>query len=368
MHKTRSVGLVRSPAIAALAALSLLAAGCVSGERPSFESTATSTTPFSTVAPTIDTPNAADTDSAPQTSAAPAQLDERLQRICEVGNPEVAGFVESDEIVEASGLVKATTHDGFWVLNDGADARMFAIGPKGEDRGSVAIAGVQLWDLEDMARWDHDGRTEIVLADIGDNLANRSPTHPLVIASEPDVGAETANARVVFVRYPDRAHNAEAIIIDAEANEVVVITKEEPENSSNDDPLLPAQVFRGSLEGADVDGTEILLRLVGTIDIAALRESSNDTKFHPGELSGVAGLVTGADVSPDGRLIAIRTYGSVWVWARPQGSTVAETLLNPPCEAEPPFELQGEAIAFVDDTRWATLAEGSFVSLRLSPP
>lgn len=276
----------------------------------------------------------------------------------------MVGFIESDKIVEASGLVKASSHDGYWVLNDGGDAQMFAIGPEGEDRGSVAIAGVQLWDLEDMARWDRDGRSEIVLADIGDNLANRSPTHPLVIAVEPDLGAATADARVVFVTYPDGPHNAEAILIDAEANEVVVITKEQ---SVDDAVLLPAQIFAGSLDGADVDGAEIPLALVGTIDIAALRESSNDTKFHPGELSGVSGLVTGADVSPDGRLITVRTYGSVWVWARPVGSSVANTLVSQPCEAEPPFELQGEAIAFVDNTRWATVAEGSFVSLRVSP-
>ncbi len=349
---------------AALTAFAVLLAGCASPARPTLETT----TPTSSVSAGTSLLTSTTTSTSPTSTSTAAesqqQLERRLERICSVGNPEVAGFVGNDDIVEASGIAKASTHDGFWVLNDGADARLFAVGPDGEDRGSVAIAGVQLWDLEDMARWDTGGQTQIVMADIGDNLANRATSHPLVVAVEPQVGAQTANARVVFINYPDGPHNAEALTIDVEANEVVVITKEE---SPTGGQLPPAQVFAGSLDGADVDGAQIELRLVGTIDIEALRDSSSDTKFHPGELSGVAGLVTSADVSPDGRLVAVRTYGSVWVWARPEGTTVAETLLTPPCEAEPPFELQGEAITFVDNARWATLAEGSFASIRLSP-
>lgn len=78
------------------------------------------------------------------------------------------------------------------------------------------------------------------------------------------------------------------------------------------------------------------------------------------EASGPAGqLVTGGDVSPDGSLVALRTYGQVLVWDRAPGQSVADALAGRACQAPAPAELQGEALAFTPDGRgYATLSEG----------
>jgi hypothetical protein len=80
-------------------------------------------------------------------------------------------------------------------------------------------------------------------------------------------------------------------------------------------------------------------------------------------VAGVPLLPTGGDISPNGSLIAIRSYGAVWVWDRAEGESVADALARAPCEAPSVLELQGEAIAFDADGRgYTTLSEGA------SPP
>jgi hypothetical protein len=69
---------------------------------------------------------------------------------------------------------------------------------------------------------------------------------------------------------------------------------------------------------------------------------------------------TGGDISPDGALIAIRTYGGVFIWPRADGETVAESLMGTPCEAPAAIEAQGEAIAFdAEGDAYFTVSEGA---------
>jgi hypothetical protein len=97
-----------------------------------------------------------------------------------------------------------------------------------------------------------------------------------------------------------------------------------------------ARVFKGSLT---IDGPRTELELVATIELGA--------------------EVSGADISPDGSVIALRGYHTVWMWIRDQGQSVAEALLTPPCEGQSPDERQGEAIAFGADYSYWTVSEGT---------
>ena len=77
--------------------------------------------------------------------------------------------------------------------------------------------------------------------------------------------------------------------------------------------------------------------------------------------------VSGADISWDGRTIALRGYDTIWMWRKAAGATVADALSAEPCEAPSPDEVQGEAIAFLPDGEYQTVSEGAFPDVFLVP-
>lgn len=79
-------------------------------------------------------------------------------------------------------------------------------------------------------------------------------------------------------------------------------------------------------------------------------------------LTQVAGLtVTGADLSPDGRRMLLRTYDSVIELTSPDGPPSIDDLAEwAATELPAPFEPQGEAVAYLPDGHgYVTVSEGS---------
>jgi hypothetical protein len=66
------------------------------------------------------------------------------------------------------------------------------------------------------------------------------------------------------------------------------------------------------------------------------------------------GLVTGGDISVDGRWILLRTDDTAYVWRRDLGQSVTSAFDRTPCRAPLRKERQGEAIA------WAASGMGFF--------
>ena len=62
-------------------------------------------------------------------------------------------------------------------------------------------------------------------------------------------------------------------------------------------------------------------------------------------------LATGADMSPDGGEIVVRTYDRLFLWPRPAGTSVAAAFDTAPCEYPVPAGALGEAVAFTADGR-----------------
>jgi hypothetical protein len=56
-------------------------------------------------------------------------------------------------------------------------------------------------------------------------------------------------------------------------------------------------------------------------------------------------LVTGGDVTPDGTVIALRTYRDLRLWDRDPGESVADALARPPACSVAVAEPQGEAVS-----------------------
>ena len=261
------------------------------------------------------------------------------------------------QLVEASGLAVSRANDGvLWAHNDSGDsARVFAFGVDGGRLGTFKLVGAEAVDWEDMAVGpdvDEDGdavddRDALYLADIGDNDAVRSDV-TLYRVSEPEVaaGADAGRARLDDVEvypfvYPDGPRDAEALFVDPTDASFYVIEKSITGG--------PVGVYRGSIEGWNADAAAMpTLERVGT--------------FRAGP--GIVASVTGADMTPAGDAIAVRTYASVRLFARPEGTSVIDALAGEPCRGPVPVEAQGEAIAVTPaGDAYFTLPEGSTPTL-----
>jgi hypothetical protein len=283
---------------------------------------------------------------------------ERAAALCSSAAQPVTVTVQSRELVEASGIVASRAHDGvLWTHNDSGDtARVIAIARDGTARGVFDLAGADAIDWEDMAIGpgplgvaDH-----LYMGDIGDNAAERSEIVVYRIA-EPDLDIARASpaldgAERITLRYADGPHDAETLLVDPISGHLVIVTKEIVAGDSG--------VYVASAE-ALATGSSTLER-AGTIAKTTLTSTKTPPDDASALVRGVGWLPTGGEISPDGALIAIRTYASVFIWPRQDGQTVAEALAGAPCEAPSAIETQGEAIAFTPDGGgYYTVSEGA---------
>ena len=262
-----------------------------------------------------------------------------------------AGSVTAPALTEASGIAASRRNPGvWWVHNDSGDsARFFAISDSAELLATVDVEGAVATDWEDIAvgppTSDAGGET-LYLADIGDNGRNR-PNITVYRVAEPaiDLAATTAatdhvTAEALTFTYPDGAHDAEALLVDPRSGDLVIVTKDWTLTGHSDVFRAPAGLAAGSTT---------VLEHVATLDLP------------------IGTLVTAADVSPDGAVVALRSYAAVSLYARPEGQDVWAAFTQSPCAGPPPIEKQGEAIGFAaDGSAYATISEGENPTLHLT--
>ncbi|MEZ4384178.1 MAG: hypothetical protein R3A79_22785 [Nannocystaceae bacterium] len=229
--------------------------------------------------------------------------------------PEALATLADPRLDEVSGLVASRRQPGvLWVHNDsGAAPTLHAIDAAGRTLAEVTIDGAEAVDWEDLAigPGPEAGRDYLYIADIGDNRRRRQSV-TIYRLPEPDVGdgaPAPARADAIVLRYEHSPRNAEALVVDPTSGELFVISKE-----------------AGAAELFAAEGD--VLRSRGRVD------------------AGAQALVTAADMSPDGRWIAARTYNRGYLWAREPGEALADALARPPCPIAVAAEPQGEALAF----------------------
>jgi len=226
---------------------------------------------------------------------------------------------------ESSGIVASRRHPGiYWTHNDGGDApALYTTDSTGADLGFVRVRGARNEDWEDLAvgPCTRTPGTCLFVADIGDNRGRRTSAAVYVIA-EPDPPAGPGDTlRIIAVQdtillhYPDHPHNAEALAV--AGGQLLIITK---------DVHGPAVLFRAPVAGRGIR----LLTRVGALTLST---------------SAVRGrLVTGAALSNDGRILAVRTYASIHLFTL--GTGLPTPLTGPGGLLIPVVEQQGEAIAY----------------------
>ncbi len=322
-----------------------LLAGCSTSPQATPAATAETPIPTATPVPT-ETPDPTETPAPFATSPTASDWCEQAER---VASPVVA----TTELSEASGLVANTAGDGLWSHNDSGDtASVFAVGLDGRDEGVWELQDTAAVDIEDIAVAQGERGTTLLLADIGDNAAQRASV-VIHTFDEPDDWGSGGVIRAVdsfILRYPDGAHDAEAFFVDPLTGDWVIVTK-----ATTGDI---AQVFSTP---APIDPrVETVLVQSDPVDLNGLA---------PLDLGGLESAVTAADITPNGDLVALRTYLSIVLFPRESGSPIASAFDATPCLLPAPIETQGEAFAFVSlpQTRfgYATVSEGTNPRLNL---
>lgn len=253
------------------------------------------------------------------------------------------------DLTSVSGLAASHRRDGvIWAVEDSLEPPdLVALRTDAAVLGRVRVEGGPLANLdwEDLAvATDDEGTSRVHIADIGDNLAIRAQVQ-LYVFDEPDPTDTTVTPRVVQMTY--RATDGAAVRPNAEA----LVVHEDTVWVIDKNPDGPATVWR--LDADPTTADEGALRPVSTLDL-------------PGE------QVTGADLSPDGTVLAVRTTDAVRTYPVLAGDDVAAALRRTPCPAPAPPERQGESIAVLPDGRGLlTVSEdegGDPVTLHLIEP
>lgn len=243
--------------------------------------------------------------------------------------------IADPRITEASGIAVGIASPGIdYVNNDSGDRnRFFALDARsGATVATITVAGAGNVDWEDIAvARDAAGTPSVWLADIGDNQAAR-PEVRVYRVDEPRIRPgrrgrtlRTARADVWRLRYPQGAVDAESLAV-APGGPAYVITKSLLGRSAA--YRLPNHPDRGRVQ---------VLRRVGSIQ---LTPTGTANPFGlPGQLA-----VTGAAISADGSVLAVRTYADAYVWPLARGGVPA-ALRRRPFRVALPEQRQGEGIA-----------------------
>ena len=256
------------------------------------------------------------------------------------GRPTVVGTIQDPEITESSGLAASRTRPGYlWTHNDsGGDQAIYCLTEKARSCGTWELRGAEAFDWEDMAAGPgpRPGVSYLYVGDIGDNIGRRDS---IVVyrVREPDPNADldgegggTLRSRALVLEYPDGPHDAEALLVHPTTGDLYIVTKK----SSG-----LAGVYRAA---APHTGSAKLER-IARIDVP-----------------GVFGGVTGGDISPDGRRLALSTYTGAVELALGDGEPFDRIWAAEPREVDIGARAQGEAVAFsVDGAGLIASSEGA---------
>lgn len=235
---------------------------------------------------TDDTTETGDTDEDPDTApVVPAPCDSWAE-------PRDMGMLADAHRDEVSGVAPSILNPGvLWILEDhGNDPAFYAIDVTGIALGTLKLEGVENVDWEAIALGPCPTGTCLWAADVGDNGLARTGV-ALYRVPEPEVGwGGGLDSSVVPERFPlvyaGSAVNVEAFLLTPEGLPVLL--------SKRGDGV--SEVFIVDTLEAEVD---VAPRLVGTF---ATREPDLE----------MGGMVTSADLWPDGSRLLVRTYEATW--------------------------------------------------------
>jgi len=265
---------------------------------------------------------------------------------------------QSPRLIESSGVAVSHAYRGvLWTHNDSGDGPyLYATDLRGTDRGALLVPGADAIDWEDMSLGpcpvafplqprppQVNAETCIYLADTGDNLEFR-PFVTIYAIPEPapperagDTLGTTRAPAVLRLRYPDGAHDVEAVYVSPRDTAVYLVSKGYRRGSA----IRLYRVDRSQWSTRDTSSAVTVASLVQTLDIRPSPEAGR--------------VVTGSAIRSDGRLVALRTYTAIYLFYPGVGGRLLAARERP-CDIAG-LEVGGEAIDFLSDSTFVLTSE-----------
>lgn len=248
---------------------------------------------------------------------------------------------------EASGLAFSRRTPGvLWTHNDsGGEPGLFALdAATGARRGKARVAGVANTDWEDLAAFTLDGRDYLLVADTGDNFAQRAVVvlhvveEPAPEQLDPEVELLLLPAYSIPFVYEHGARDCESVAVDAATRTVWLLTKRD----------VPARVYSLPLAAATA-AQPAVARQQGVV--THFRQPDALQRLVQAPLGALIGMPTAMDFTADGTAAVVVLYGDLLYFRRQGAESWAETLARKPVHL-PYHQLpQAEAVAFSPDGR-----------------
>lgn len=251
--------------------------------------------------------------------------------------PTRLAVLEDPAVEESSGIVASRRNPGlFWTHNDSGDGPyLYAFDRAGRRRGVWRVRGAKSRDWEDIAAGPgpERGRPYLYVGDIGDNERKREEVvvyrvaEPEVTPADEQAGGrdapQTEAAEAIRLKYPDGRHNAEALLVHPLTGDLYVVTK----------TTAAAGVYK----------------LAAPFTASAVNTLARVAEVKVPGLFG--GLVTGGDISADGRRVVLCDYVNAYELSLPGDSAGSFDSVwgRPPLLIELGEREQGEAVCYGAD-------------------
>ena len=261
-------------------------------------------------------------------------------RSIEVGEIHQLGKIQHLMIDESSGLTPSVRYPHcYWTHNDnGPYPGLFLVDAAGRLKGKVELPSISFRDWEDLASFSLQGKNYLLLADVGDNLA-RYRSGRLYLFPEPEFDTDLSEKKRPVIQldsdiskieftYPDGPRDCEAVLVDAEKRKVFLVSKTIDKGEEQE----PSKIYSVPL-------------VLSTNSRPVVAEEVTSPFQKP--------LITGAQISPDQRLAAIRSYSTAWIFRRTEGESWENVFRRgqPEKRVVLPLQRQGEAICFTPNSR-----------------
>ena len=260
--------------------------------------------------------------------------------------PKIIGKIRSGDIAESSGIAASRCqNDVLWTHNDSDEGPyIFAFKPTGESLGTWKVQNSVNVDWEDIAAHkDKSGKCFLYIGDIGNN-EQQFFEHSVYRIAEPIVKESDARsdrrnplitepAEVVKFRYPDTKQNAETLVVQPMTGSIYVLTKR---------LVGPSGVYRIKPDFGKPETQKA--QIIAEISVPAIPN----------------GLLTGGDVSPDGKRVILCDYSQGYEFALPAGAAnFDEIWLQKPEIVDLGERNQGESVCYsIDGSSIFATSEG----------